>query len=101
MWTHASKPQIRSTLDSFLRDANEDGVFLTTYLPSGWGRPDYQGDQWFGTSHESDVPGLIYHSRRWIRAECAARGLAARKLGRDRTHFFPWLEIKRRVLGKR
>ncbi|HEX8146683.1 MAG TPA: hypothetical protein VF591_05860 [Pyrinomonadaceae bacterium] len=96
IWTHASKPQIQSMLDSFLRDANEGAAFLTTYLPSGWRRPDYKGDGWYGTSHESDVPGLIYHSRRWIRAECARRGLAARELGRDQTHFFPWLEITRR-----
>jgi hypothetical protein len=97
IWTHASKPQIQTMLDGFLRDAKEGGVFLTSYLPAGWKRPDYQGDGWHGTSHESDVPGCIYHRRSWIRAECDRRGLAARDLGRDKTSLFPWLEITRRA----
>jgi hypothetical protein len=96
VWTHASKPQIQTMLDSFLRNAKEGGVFLTTYLQSGWRRSDYQGDKLYGTSHESDVPGCIYHSRRWIKAACASRGLVARQLGQDKTHFFPWIEITRR-----
>jgi hypothetical protein len=96
VWTHASKPQIQTMLDSFLRDAKEDGVFLTSYLPAGWRRPDYQGDKWYGTSHESDVPGCIYHSRRWIKAECERRGLVMRRLGRDKTYGQSWLEITRR-----
>ena len=96
VWTHASKPQIRTMLDAFLRDARDDAVFLASYLPAGWGRPDYRGDAWFGTSHESDVPGCIHHDRRWIRAECERRGLTARELGRDRTYRQSWLAIARR-----
>jgi hypothetical protein len=96
VWTHASKPQIGAMLDSFLRDATERGVFLTSYFPAGWGRPDYQGDAWYGTSHESDVPGCIYHDRRWIRAECERRGLTMRELGRDETYGQRWLAITRR-----
>jgi hypothetical protein len=96
IWTHASKRQIHTMLDAFLRDATEDGVFLTSYLPAGWRRPDYQGDEWNGTSHESDVPGCIYHSLRWIQAECEKRGLVVEELGRDKTHGQSWLEIKRR-----
>lgn len=95
IWTHASKLQIQAMLDSFLRDAKDDGVFVTSYLPASWRHPDYQGDQWHGTSHESDVPGCIYHSLRWIKAECGHRGLIARELGQDKTHGQFWLEIKR------
>ena len=97
IWTHASKRQIQETLGSFARDAKDTGVFLTTYLPAGWRRPDYKGDEWTGTSHESDVPGCIYHSLGWIKAECARRGLTVRELGRDKTYGQSWLEIKRRT----
>jgi hypothetical protein len=96
IWTHAAKSQIETMLDSFVCDAKEDGVFLTSFLPAGWGRPDYQGEKWNGTSHESDVPGCIYHSRRWIKAECRRRGLTMRELGRDKTYGQSWLQIKRR-----
>ena len=96
IWTHASKPQIQAMLDSFLRDAKDDAVFLTSYLPAGWRHPDYKGDRWHGTSHESDTPGCIYHSLRWIKAECNSRGLVTRGLGRDKTYGQDWLEITRR-----
>jgi hypothetical protein len=97
IWTHASKPQLQTMLDSFLRDAKEGGVFLTSYLPAGWRHRDYQGDKWTGTSHESDVPGLIYHDFQWIKAESDHRGLITRKLGRDETYGQFWLEIARRI----
>ena len=64
VWTHASKLQIRAMLDSFLRDSRDKSVFLTTYLPASWKHWDYKGDKWYGTSHESDVPGCIYHTSR-------------------------------------
>ena len=95
IWTHASKAQIQTMLDSFLCDAKGEGVFFTSYLPSGWGRPDYQGDHWNGTSHESDVPGCIYHSLRWIKAECERRGLVTRELGKDKYYGQSWIEIAR------
>lgn len=96
IWTHASKRQIQATLDSFVRDSRPEGVFLVSYLPAGWGKPDYQGEEWYGTSHESDVPGCIHHSLRWIRAECDRRQLGVTELGRDKTYGQSWLEIKRR-----
>ncbi len=96
IWTHASKGQILTTLASFLRDARESGVFLTSYLPADADHPDYQGARWYGTSHESDVPGCIYHSLEWITAQCDRRGLSIRELGRDKTYGQFWLEIKRR-----
>ena len=96
VWTHASKLQIQATLDSFIRDSKDDGLFLTSYLPASWRHPDYQGDKWNGTSHESDVPGCIHHDLRWIKTECDRRGLTALELGKDRTHGQSWLEIMRR-----
>jgi hypothetical protein len=95
IWTHACKQQIRAMLEAFLRDANDEGVFLTSYLPTGEGRPDYQGEKWNGTSHESDTPGCIYHSLGWIKSECEQRSLLARELGQDRTYGQSWLAITR------
>lgn len=96
IWTHASKRQIKTMLDSFLRDSKEEGIFLTSYLPARGTDPDYLGDEWNGTSHESDVPGCIYHNRHWIETECDRRGLAVRELGEDRYCGQSWLEIKPR-----
>ena len=96
IWTHASKRQIQAMLDSFLRDGTDDGIFLTSYLPASWRNPDYKGDGWNGTSHESDVDGCIYHRLRWIEIECDRRGLVVQGLDRDRTYGQSWLEIKRR-----
>ncbi len=95
VWTHASKQQIAVMLDNFLRDAKDDAVFLTTFLPADWRHVDYGGDQWVGTSHESDSPGCIHHSFRWIKSECRRRDLSVRVLGRDTTHGQTWLGISR------
>ena len=95
VWTHAPKQQIVVMLDNFLRDAKDDGIFLTTFLPADWRHADYGGDQWIGTSHESDSPGCIHHSFRWIQSECRRRGLSVRVLGKDTTHGQTWLGITR------
>jgi hypothetical protein len=95
IWTHASKPQIQAMLDSFLRDSTDDGVFLTSYLPANWRHRAYRGEKWHGTSHESEVPGCIYHSLRSIIAEGDSRGLTVLQLGRDKTHGQSWLQITR------
>jgi hypothetical protein len=95
IWTHASKPQIPTMLDAFLRDSRDQGIFLTTYLPAGWRGRDYRGDNWYGTSHESVVPGCIHHSFKWLKAECDRRGLAVLQLGRDEAHGQFWLQIKK------
>ena len=84
IWTHASKAQIKTMLDNFVRDSTPEGVFLTSVLPAGWRGRDYRGEKWFGTSHESAVPGCIRHSLRWIRGECRRRGLYVEDLGRER-----------------
>src|SRR5262249_20840157 len=83
IWTHACKRQIRAMLDAFLRDSKQEAVFLTSYLPAGEAGPDYQGETWHGTSHESDMQGCICHSLGWIKAECEQRGLFVRELGRS------------------
>lgn len=94
IWTHASKPQIQTMLDAFVRDSAPGAVFLSSVLPAGWREGDYRGAKWVGTSHESDVPGCIHHSVRWIRRECRRRGLHLRRLGRERDGQ-TWLHISR------
>jgi len=95
IWTHSSKPQIVTMLESFLRDSKETGIFLLTYLPPTWRHRDYRAASWVGTSHESETPGCIRHSYRWINATCAAKGLKVSKLGQDAQGHF-WLEIARK-----
>jgi len=95
IWTHASKRQIQIMLDGFVRDSADHAAFLLTFLPSGWRHPDYQGDGWLGTSHESEVAGTIAHSLRWIKSQCAERGLTVRKLSRDKAHRHRWLAIRK------
>jgi hypothetical protein len=97
IWTHASKRQIRTMLDSFVRCSTDDAVFLTTFLPASWRWQDYAEDAWRGTSHESNVPGCIRHRLAWIKAECALRDLVVSPLGRDTSHGQYWLEIRRRA----
>jgi hypothetical protein len=96
IWTHASKAQIGTMLAAFLRDSAQNARFLTSYLPAGGANPDYRGETWHGTSHESDVPGCIHHDPAWIRAECRRHGLVVRELGRDSCGQH-WLAIERGV----
>ena len=94
IWTHASKRQIEAMLDNFVRDSTPRATFLTSILPAGWGTPDYRGDKWSGTSHESDVPGCIHHSLKWITGECQRRNLHMSVLGREKDGQ-TWLSISR------
>jgi hypothetical protein len=96
VWTHASKQQIRVMLDAFLRDSKQDGRFLTSCLPADAEHPEYLGETWIGTSHESDAAGVVHHSLEWIEVECDRRGLVAQQLGYDKTHRQFWLQIERR-----
>lgn len=77
IWTHASKAQIETMLDSFLEVKTEHGVFLTSYIRPTLFNRDYQGSQWIGRSHQSQVSGIICHRLGWIKAACAKRGLRA------------------------
>ena len=82
-------------LDGFVRDSNDRAVLLLTFLPSGWRHPDYNGDRWVGTSHESQVAGTIAHSFGWIKDQCKECQLSVRKLKRDKAHRHRWLEIRK------
>lgn len=96
IWTHASKGQISAMLDSFIRDSKDTGVFLVSYLPAQQPDEDYGGDGWVGTSHESNVPGVIRHSLEWILAECEKRELHVDQLPGIDCDSQSWLRLRKR-----
>jgi SAM-dependent methyltransferase len=118
IWTHMSKAQIRTMLDSFLKASALNGVMLVSYVPASslpepvrarlvrllqkiprglalWRRafgraPDVA--DYDGTEWEA---GLVGHTFRWISAECATRGLAVRELDYGVLGHQVWLRIER------
>lgn len=92
IWTHASKSQIESMLDSFLENSREDAVFLTSHLR---GYPDYKGSEWVGFSHESKTAGCISHRMSWLKKQCEIRGLSIEELQFDVFNRQRWLYIRR------
>ena len=75
IWTHCGKNHIETMLDGFVQNTGPNGVFLVSYLPAKGPEDDYLGKTWVGTSHESDTPGIVFHSLDWIREACQKRGL--------------------------
>lgn len=109
VWTHASKAQIATMLDSFRATAAPGATFLTSYLPArpvgfasgATGRKtllmrDYQGDGWIGTSHKRKRAGLVAHSTRWIAAACEERGLGVETIKGEVVNRQRWLRITAR-----
>ena len=94
IWSHASKRQIETTLDSFINDSTLTSVFLTTYIPAKSSDDDYQGSCWVGTSHESDIPGVIRHSLKWIEEQCKKRRLNVKELPGEAFDGQTWLQIR-------
>lgn len=96
IWTHASKNQIRTMLDGFVRHSKPGATFLTSYRRASWlRRDDYQAAKWVGKSPESDLPGMVRHSFRWIGGECRERGLFVEELNDEtfRLGNQRWLKI--------
>jgi len=93
IWTHASKAQIETTLETFLRDSNPTSVFLASYLPALSPDDDYQGQCWVGTSHESDTPGVIRHALPWITEQCQKRGLRVQDIPGEAFDSQYWLRV--------
>jgi len=97
IWTHASKPQIEASLDAFSRDASETGMLLASYLPARNTREDYLGDSWVGTSHESNVPGVIRHRLSWIKEQCDRRSLHVEEMDGTDCDSQYWLHLRKRA----
>lgn len=94
IWTHCSKRHLEVTLDGFLSNSVQGGVFLASYLPAG-PADDYLGDEWVGTSHRSSHPGVIRHSLDWIEGACARRGLVCTSLPGTDCDSQQWLCVER------
>ena len=95
IWTHCSKQHLETTLDGFLSNTSEHGVFLASYLPAAGFDDDYRGSQWVGTSHESSEPGIVRHQLSFIQERCQARALQVTELpGLDCDSQY-WLRIER------
>lgn len=99
IWTHASKQQIQTMLDGFVRTASTRGVFITSYIRATLFRRDYKGAGWIGKSHASDTPGIVCHSLSWIRTECEKRGLVVNEINEKAYNFGnqTWLRIKHKT----
>ena len=99
IWSHASKEQIQTMLDGFVDNSSSRGIFLTSYIKPSIFRTDYKGKNWVGVSHESDTPGIVSHSFRWIREECKKRGLLAEEIKGKSYNFGiqTWIKIKRKA----
>ncbi|MGZ4105601.1 MAG: class I SAM-dependent methyltransferase [Actinomycetota bacterium] len=118
IWSHSTKPQIEAMLDSFLQVANPGAVMLSSYLPASrlpdairepaytamrkvpklvttlarirdrrLAPGDYHGAEWTGA--------LIGHDRRWLRDQCARRGLRMRELSEFIFSSQVWARIER------
>jgi hypothetical protein len=96
IWTHCSKDSIKIMLDGFVENTKKSGVFLTSYLPADAADEDYQGRNWVGTSHMSNVAGCIKHSRSWIEAECSRLDLIVEDIDRAAFDGQYWLKITKR-----
>lgn len=100
IWTHCSKESIKVMLDGFVNNTTESAVFLTSYLPARLKKNDYQGNDWVGTSHKSNISGCIRHSRKWIQLECDKRSLVLESLSRDAFDSQYWLKISKHQTSK-
>ncbi|GAA4824381.1 class I SAM-dependent methyltransferase [Nocardioides caeni] len=96
IWSHASKPQIEAMLDGFVATSVRGATFLTSYYPATEERPDYDGAEWVGRSHESVEQGTIAHDLRWIARACQARGLRVEEARAAAINFGAqtWLRIR-------
>jgi SAM-dependent methyltransferase len=99
VWTHAAKGHIQQMLDAFVRDSTNQGIFLTSYLPAGWRNRDYSGEDWVGRSHESNKPGMVHHSFKWIQSQCRQRGLQVVELNEGLYGGQVWLRVSRKTLA--
>jgi hypothetical protein len=68
-------------------------------LPALWKSSEYEGAEWVGRSHNSDVPGALRHNLRWIAAEAARHGLVAQLMPYRVMHHQYWLRIARARAG--
>ena len=89
IWTHASRKQIETMLDQFIKWSKPTSVFLASYVPAD-DQDSYLDEEWVGKSHKSEVPGLIHHSFEWIQEICENRNLFVEEVHLES---FEYLEV--------
>lgn len=96
IWSHASKPQIETMLDGFVATAAPGATFLASYYAASEERPDYDGSEWVGISHEGGEYGTIAHSLEWITKACESRGLVVAEARNSAINFGAqtWLRVR-------
>lgn len=101
IWSHASKAQIEVMLDGFAATSSPGATFLASYYRPSEQRPDYDGTEWLGKSHESSEVGTIAHSFEWITEACDSRGLVVREVRDPMLNFGSqtWLRVRRSKKG--
>jgi SAM-dependent methyltransferase len=61
---------------------------------------EHEGSEWVGRSHQSQAPGALKHSLRWVASEAARHGLAAQLMPYRVVHHQYWLRIVRQSPGR-
>jgi SAM-dependent methyltransferase len=64
-------------------------------LPRVSRAPAHNAGEWVGRSHQSDTPGVLKHSLRWIAAEAARHDLVVRLMPYRVVHHQYWLRVTR------
>jgi SAM-dependent methyltransferase len=64
-------------------------------LPAIGSSRGYEGEQWVGISHQSDAPGVVRHSLRWISEEARQHELRVQLMAYPVTNAQYWLRVKR------
>ena len=87
-------------LDGFIDNSEDPTIFLASYLAPTDEQPDYSGDVWVGTSHESTEAGIVRHSPSWIEAQCSKRGLRVDFLPGKAFDGQNWLRVQRKTVKR-
>ncbi len=66
---------------------------LIARIPPMGGTGEYDGERWVGRSHESDQPGVINYSLRWLSGEAASHGLRVQLMPYPVYHRQYWLRF--------
>ncbi len=72
---------------------------LLAGLPSFGLGEEYEGGEWVGRSHRSDIGGVVRHSLRWIGGEAARHGLRAEIAAYPIINHQYWLRVTRAGAG--
>lgn len=91
VWSHAAPRQINKMFDSFVANTTDNGCFVTSYRETTEVSRQYNGDEWVGRSHQSDIGGMIEYTYEWLAGLADARDLNIERMHLD--YGQRWLKI--------